>query len=136
MMREKLTATGVAKQTKPGRYGDGGGLYLLVKPDGRKTWVFRWRDRVTGKLRDKGLGAYGKHDVMLAEARQEAGKSRRMVRNNQDPIHEARQGRLDTKLAYAKRLTFGDCISRYVDAHKAGWKNPKHATECRASLDR
>ena len=136
MMREKLTATGVAKQTKPGRYADGGGLYLLVKPDGRKTWVFRWRDRVTGKLRDKGLGAYGRHDVMLAEARQEAGKCRRMVRNNQDPIEEKRQQRLDAKLAYAKRLTFGDCISRYVDAHKAGWKNPKHATEWPASLDR
>ncbi len=121
-MREKLTAIGVEKQTKPGRFGDGGGLYLLVKPDGRKTWVFRWRDRVSGKLRDKGLGPYGKHDVTLAEARKVAGKCRRMVRNNQDPIEEARQSLLDAKLAYAKRLTFGDCVTRYVDAHKAGWR--------------
>jgi integrase len=136
MMREKLTATGIAKQTKSGRYADGGGLYLLVKPDGRKTWVFRWRDRVTGKLRDKGLGAYGKHDVTLAEARQVAGDCRRMVRNNKDPIEEARQTLLDAKLAYAKQLTFGDCISRYVDAHRAGWKNPKHTIEWPASLDR
>ena len=135
-MREKLTATGIEKQTKPGRYGDGGNLYLLVKPDGRKTWVFRWRDRITGKLRDKGLGPYGKHDVTLAEARQVAGKCRRMVRNNQDPIEEARQSLLDAKLAYAKRLTFGDCVTRYVDTHKSGWKNPKHAAEWPSSLNR
>ena len=75
-MRDKLTAIGVEKQTKPGRYGDGGNLYLLVKPDGRKTWVFRWRDRVTGKLRDKGLGPYGKDDVTLKDARKEAAHAR------------------------------------------------------------
>jgi len=135
-MREKLTATGVAKQAKPGRFADGGGLYLLVKPDGRRTWVFRWRDKVSGKLRDKGLGPYGKHDVTLAEARKIAGDCRRMVRNNQDPIEEARQSLLDAKLAYAKRLTFGDCVDRYVDAHKAGWKNSKHAAEWPSSLNR
>jgi integrase len=135
-MREKLTAIGVEKQAKSGRFADGGGLYLLVKPDGRKTWVFRWRDKVSGKLRDKGLGPYGKHDVTLAEARKVAGECRRMVRNNQDPIEEARQNLLDAKLAYAKRLTFGDCVDRYVDTHKAGWKNPKHAAEWPSSLNR
>jgi integrase len=135
-MREKLTAIGVEKQAKPGRFADGGGLYLLVKPDGRKTWVFRWRDKVSGKLRDKGLGPYGKHDVTLAEARKVAGECRRMVRNNKDPIEEARQSLQDAKLAYAKRLTFGDCVDRYVDTHKAGWKNPKHAAEWPSSLNR
>ncbi len=135
-MREKLTATGVSKQTKPGRFADGGGLYLLVKPDGRKTWVFRWRDRITGKLRDKGLGTYGKRDVTLSKARDKAGECREQVRDNLDPIEVKRQSRLDAKLAHAKQLTFGDCVNRYVDTHKAGWKNPKHATEWPSSLNR
>jgi integrase len=59
-----------------------------------------------------------------------------MVRNNQDPIEEARQSLLDAKLAYARRLTFGDCVDRYVNAHRAGWKNSKHAAEWPSSLNR
>ena len=50
--RNRLTTVGMKALTKPGRHADGAGLYMLVKPDGRRTWVFRWRDRITGKLRD------------------------------------------------------------------------------------
>ena len=39
----------------PGRYGDGGGLYFHVRDTGSRAWVFRYRDRVTAKLRDKGF---------------------------------------------------------------------------------
>jgi integrase len=134
-MREKLTAVGVAKQTKPGRFGDGGGLYLLVKPDGRKTWVFRWRDKITGKLRDKGLGPYGKHDVTLAKARERAGECRNMVWEGNDPIEEARLELQEKKLAFAMRLSFKDCVDRYIDSHKAGWKNKKHADQWPSSLN-
>ena len=36
-----LTATKVEK-AKPGRYGDGNGLHLLVRPDGGRWWRFRY----------------------------------------------------------------------------------------------
>ena len=50
----KLNALQV-KNAKPGRHGDGAGLYLLVKPSGSKSWVLRvQRD---GKRRDVGLGS-------------------------------------------------------------------------------
>jgi integrase len=39
---------------KPGRYADGKGLYLLVKPTGARSWVLRVQ--VNGKRRDYGLG--------------------------------------------------------------------------------
>ena len=39
----------------PGRHGDGGGLYLLVKPSGARTWVLRVQQE--RKRRDLGLGA-------------------------------------------------------------------------------
>ncbi len=134
-MRDKLTAIGVEKQTKQGRYCDGGGLYLLVKPDGRKTWVFRWRDRITGKSRDKGLGRYGKHDVSLAMARVRAGECRNMVWEGKDPIEEAKLELQEKKLAYAMRLTFKDCADRYIAAHRASWKNQKHADQWPSSLN-
>ena len=40
----------------PGYYGDGGGLYLRVRPGGSKSWVFRFT--VAGRKRDGGLGRY------------------------------------------------------------------------------
>lgn len=36
-----LTATKV-ERANPDRYGDGNGLYLLVRENGNRFWVFRW----------------------------------------------------------------------------------------------
>ena len=62
-----LTALTI-KNAKPGRIADGGGLYLLVKPSGARSWIFR--ATVAGKVRDVGLGsASGARAITLAEAR-------------------------------------------------------------------
>jgi len=126
----------VAKVTKPGRYADGGGLYLWVKPDGRKTWTFRWRDRVTGKLREAGLGSLTNQRVTLAMARDRADKYRDQVWNGLDPIEEKRKQIDEARTAMAMRLTFKQCADKYIDAHKAGWKNPKHAAQWPATLNK
>lgn len=131
MRLNKLTATSV-RNAKPGRHGDGGGLYLLVTPTG-KSWIFRWRDRVTGKLRDHGLGAAW--DVDLAEARERAAACRKMLRDGTDPIESKRKAITDAKLERARRLTFGECCTRYIAAHRAGWRNAKHAAQWTATLE-
>ena len=82
----KLNASFCDKTTQPGRHGDGGNLFLLVKPDGRKTWMFRFRDRVTGKRHDMGLGRHGKYDVTLKEARLLAGEALALLRQYLNPI--------------------------------------------------
>jgi len=125
----------VAKVTKPGRYADGGGLYLWVKPDGRKTWTFRWRDRVTGKQREAGLGSFTNQRVTLKQARDRADKYRDMVWSGLDPIAEKQKTLNEARAALAKRLTFKQCADKYIDAHKAGWKNPKHAAQWPATLN-
>jgi len=38
---EKLTTAQVARLTKPGKYGDSGGLYLQIGQGGAKIWIFR-----------------------------------------------------------------------------------------------
>ncbi len=39
MAANKLTALGVKRLTKPGRYGDGGGLWLQVRDAERRSWL-------------------------------------------------------------------------------------------------
>ena len=50
----QLTATKVRSITKPGRHGDGAGLYLNVTASGSKSWV--QRIVIDGRRRDIGLG--------------------------------------------------------------------------------
>lgn len=128
-MENKLTAIGVKNTTKPGRYSDGGGLYLYVPSAdsrGGKRWVFRWRDRNTGKTRDKGLGPV--RDVPLVKARRDALECRQQLREGIDPIHAA-------KVEGARRTTFGQCAEMYMDAHRDGWRNAKHAAQWQSTLD-
>jgi hypothetical protein len=46
----KLSARTVAA-AKPGRHGDGAGLWLIVSPSGSKKWAFRFMFR--GKVTEK-----------------------------------------------------------------------------------
>ena len=48
-----LTAAKV-KTAKPGRYGDGGGLYLFVRSETARFWLFRYTPK-GGKMREMGL---------------------------------------------------------------------------------
>ncbi|MBS0212071.1 MAG: integrase arm-type DNA-binding domain-containing protein [Proteobacteria bacterium] len=133
--------TVVEVKAKPaGRYADERGLYLLVKTDGRRTWVFRYRDRITGKLRDKGLGAFP--EVTLDSARTEAGKQRDLLRQGGDPIDKPREDREENArkraqeaLERARARTFGDCCASYISAHEAGWRNAKHRDQWRNTLN-
>ena len=73
MARKAAALTAVEVRTKgPGRYGDGNGLFLLVRPTAR-YWLFRYRTR-GGRMREMGLGpaGEGKGQVTLAEARKGA----------------------------------------------------------------
>ena len=127
----RLTAIKV-KNAPPGMHSDGGLLYLLVKPDGRRSWIFRYRDRVTSKLRDMGLGPAW--DVSLAEARERATELRRMLRDGQDPLATKHVQRTDAKLKHEKRTPFGRCAELYIETHRSGWKNPKHAAQWDSTL--
>lgn len=128
----KLTALKVKRTSKPGRYGDGGGLYLLVQANGNRSWVFRWRDKLTGKLCDKGLGPCW--DISLEQARDKAKLCREQVRDGGDPIEDARTAITMKRLELAKRMSFAECAEKYIDAHKAGWRNDKHAAQWTSTL--
>jgi integrase len=107
---------------KPGRHGDGRGLFLYVKPSGARSWVLRYQ--VHGRRRDLGLGAYP--DVSLAMARNRAAEARRMIAEGEDPI---------TKKQQAKPKTFRDAALELIESKRPGWKNAKHAAQWTTTME-
>lgn len=83
-MAGKLNARRVETLTEPGRYSDGGNLYLLITSNGGKRWTFLYR--LGGKRREMGLGSAGQHGVSLKEARDKAAEARMLVAAGRDPL--------------------------------------------------
>ncbi len=73
--------------TKEYRELDGGGLYLRVKPDGNKSWQFRYKN-AAGKWAWLGLGGYP--DVSGSLARRKAAALREDVSHGIDPVQRKR----------------------------------------------
>jgi integrase len=127
----RLAAKTVEKAKESGYYCDGGGLYLQVSPTASKSWIFRYARH--GKSHEMGFGS--ERDVSLAEARTKAADARRQLVNGIDPL-AAREGhRAQEKLQKAGSISFADCATKYIDSHKAGWRNEKHAEQWQNTLD-
>ena len=119
---KQLTAKLVREVTAPGRYYDGdAGLFLLVKPSGRKSYVQRLTIR--GRRHDIGLGST--RWTTLTEARAAAQANRKLARMGGDPLA-------------AKRTdvpSFADAIETVIAIHREGWKDAgKSEAQWRASL--
>jgi integrase len=128
----------VEKGTKPGRYGDGAGLYLLVRSREAKFWLFRYTR--AGRMKEMGLGpATGRAAVTLAMARTKARELHFAVREGRDPLAErkAAKAKADTDEAKARAgaMTFGAVADLYIGAHEASWRNAKHRQQWRNTLD-
>lgn len=110
--------------TKSGRYGDGGGLYLVVSPTGSRKWVFRYRWR--GKLSDMGLGSASV--VSLAKARERAAEARVKISEGINPLDERRAQRTIP--------TFGAFADDLVQTVATQWRNEKHRAQVQTTLER
>lgn len=126
---DRLAPTALRRKG-PGMHPDGRGIYLQVKNGGR-SWLFRFM--LNGKERWMGLGPYP--DVSLADARRGAEGCRRLLREGIDPIEARRQRQQAAQLEAAQSVTFEYCATRYIDAHKAGWRNAKHAAQWSSTLE-
>jgi integrase len=126
----RLSAMGIRAATKPGRYADGGGLYLQVSQSGTRAWLFRFMRN--GAARHMGLGPA--RDVSLAEARTMASDCRKLLLSGADPIEQRQAVRVSAKLDAARAMTFRECAEKHIGAHEAGWKNPKHRAQWKSTL--
>lgn len=123
----RLTARAVRTLKADGRHADGGNLYLAIGNGGR-SWVFLYRDRLTGRLREMGLGPASA--VSLQAARQKAAIARKLLHDGTDPIAEKRAKRAAT----LKTRTFGDFSDSFVESIKHEFKNAKHRWQWGATL--
>jgi integrase len=126
----RLTALKVEKAKLPGMYPDGGGLYLRVTPEGTKQWVLRYM--LNRRARWMGLGPLALYG--LQEARTKALDARKLRHDGIDPIEARRAERARKRLEEAKAVTFKQCAEAYINSHRAGWRNGKHAGQWSATL--
>src|SRR2546429_233963 len=71
----------------------------------------------------------------LAEARQKALEARKLVAEGLDPIEARQAKRSAATIDAAKGVTFRACAEAYINAHRSGWRNPKHAAQWPATLE-
>ena len=128
------------KTAKPGRYGDGNGLYLFVRTPEARFWLFRYT--LPGqKMREMGLGRAGSDQaaVPLAEARTRAAELMKLVRDGIDPLAkreaDAAAEKAALELAKQRSRTFADTVDAFLEARNAGWKNAKHKAQWRMTLE-
>ena len=122
---EKRLSDTQIRNCPPGKYQDGGGLYLVSAKSSSK-WVYRFS--LHSRRREMGLGPYPV--VSLAEARQKRDQARSLVVTGTDPIkHRAQKAkqveRRDTSLNNIARQAFESKKAELRGDGKAGrWFSP------------
>ena len=107
----------------PGRYGDGHGLYLLVRPSRTRSWVQRLV--IGGQRYDIGLGGYPL--VSLADARDVAFENRRVARSGGDP-RKSRPG--------SAAPTLRAVLEQVIASRRPGWRGSQTEPDWRRSFDK
>lgn len=121
-MAGKLTTRRV-ETAKPGKYSDGGNLYLIVSHTGSRKWVLRFTWR--GRAKEMGLGSASV--VPLVDAREKAADALRKVARGLNPIEERkRDGGIPT---------FGEMADEVREALSEGFRNAKHKAQWKSTLE-
>src|SRR5712664_3670451 len=119
-MPGKLKPLDVERETRPGKYPDGDGLYLIVASATSKNWSYRyWKD---SKQRWLGLGSL--KDVSLKDARLARDAARLRVKGDRstpgvDIVQEKRAARQEAKAEEIKVAlpAFEQCAEIYIREH-------------------
>ncbi len=100
---------------KPYKLADGGGLYLLVNPNGARYWRIKYR--VAGKEKLLALGVYP--DVTLADARAKRDEAKRGIAGGIDPSEAKREEKIARELNV--RNTFQEIACEWHSSKLYKW---------------
>jgi integrase len=107
--------------------GDGGGLYLWVKPTGGKLW--RWSYRFEGKEKLMSFGKYP--DVSLALARDRHAEARKLLATGVDPMAQRKIEKRVQKVS--SENSFQSVYARWLEYWQEG-KSPRHVDSVRRRM--
>ncbi len=116
----KLTARQISTakpQDKPYKLADGGGLYLLVNPNGSRYWRLKYR--LAGKEKLLSIGVFP--DITLAEAREKRNEAKRLLANGEDPS-EVKQAEKQAKIL-AVNNSFESLALEWHEHKKPNWSS-------------
>lgn len=133
--RRALSSREVDALREVGMHWISDNLYLQIREQGTRSWLFRYW--VDGKPKVIGLGAT--RDVTLAEARDRADRLRIEIRDGGDPAGQRKAAREERKAERVATVatavpTFEECAREYINSHEASWKNDKHRAQWRSTL--
>lgn len=112
------------------KLADGGGLFLLLQPNGSRLWRYKYRHG--GKERVASLGGYPEID--LAEARKRHRAARLHVEAGRDPVAEKRRERETAAAAAAPTHTFNSVAEEWFAA-KVEDRSRLHSARTRGILE-
>ena len=121
MPSDKLTELGVHKAkpgSKPKKFTDGRGLYLLLHPNGSKYW--RMKYRFMGKEKLLALGVWP--SVSLTEARKKRNESKLILKSGADPSMAKKNQKLTQYIRQSN--TFGSVTEEWLEIKQKEWKSP------------
>ena len=126
------SAKSVESINDPGYHRCGDGLYLQVSKQRTKSWLYRYKSPTTKKQREMGLGSF--KFIGLAEARELAADSKRLIISGRDPIEERKKAQIKAQLDHARNLTFKEVAEACISSKAHEWKNDKHAMQWKNTL--
>lgn len=118
---------------KPYKLTDSNGLYLEIRPSGKKLW--RYRYRIAGKENLYALGEYGKGTpglLTLAEARRERDNARHLVKQGLHPAH-TRRAALAAKV-FENKNSFEAVAREWIEQNRARW-SPYYLSQVERALE-
>jgi integrase len=115
-----VTIRNATPREKPYKMSDGGGLFLLIQPNGSKLW--RKKYRYGGKEKGLSLGPYPR--VTLAEARAAREAAFKVLERGEDPAQLKKEAK--RKLNAAAENGFEKVAHNWWEHRRDGW-SAKHA---------
>ncbi|WP_083338678.1 tyrosine-type recombinase/integrase [Chromobacterium sphagni] len=136
MRSENLLTDIQVRQAKPGdKLSDGGGLYLLVKPNGTKLWQYRFK--ILGKESTHAIGEYHPTTLSLREARRRRNTARELVSQGLNPntVRQEERRRIAQEELLKKTNTFKAAYEKWLAATEKS-VGPKTISQRRRDIER
>lgn len=128
MALSEVTVRNAKGKDKAYKLADGGGLYILVNPDGSKYWRLKYR--FAGKEKLLALGVYP--SVRMAAARERREEAKRLLNENLDPAIARKEEKRAAQISAAN--TFELIAREWIEQQSNRW-TPNHAKRVLESLE-